>query len=631
MLDKDAHDGIFPGDYPTQRKSRDTSGTYSGELRGFYPDTSGTRPAGSGYWQPTWSQYRKRPGGHGGVDIYAPYAPTPLEQPVVALRGGALICRSGAIEPNGLGNRAKLTIKLDDGSEHWIQYGHLSRFEGRNRTVKAGDVIGYAGCSGNANDSEECTTVGDAHVNAGHIHLMRIGKEKWDPEEKLGLTLDRVNIKKTGAKDWVSENGGAEDFPKWTESDPDGSHPRLSLEYEMHWWRVKGDPKPLPAPFTPIEFADKRLLSTTRSFYKNCATRLGDPNPSLGSAVKKDLKEFFGQRIEAAQKAFVETETLKQIDALIAKQGVGEAPDTLIGFDGNGKPDQYAEFAMRHLARLNLMLWYLCGGQALELLGANAAGSEGKLRNALKEEFKYKKDRLEIYRTYRPYYNTKLPECGAGVGGTAWLSGCRHGCSALHNTHFKVQPDDPDGDWHWIESVTFGAGSLRHATVSAYLNSPEFVDEANKDTVATYLADLRAAFSAVKKVHRVVHANSISLSGEAKPKITKRAIAAFVDAILRKAQPADPENGVEAKEAGALEAIRTVQGHLSEKLAKAFIPAAVKSNVAVFDEIYRRAKGKEDGVPLSPVMIMAWAEKPPAPPKKPDGDAAAQADAEGAR
>ncbi len=621
MSDNNSHSGIFPADYPTQRKSRESSGKYSGELRGFYPNTRDDANAGDGFWLPGFSQFQGRPGKrHGGIDIYAPFASTPLEQPVVALRGGYLTCRSGALEPNELGNRAMLSIKLDDGSQHLIQYGHLSRFEGRNRKVTAGAIIGYAGCSGNADEKDECTTVGDAYVNAGHIHLMRIGKEKWDPEKKLNLKLDPVSLnKKTSAAAWVDENTGdvPGSFPKWEEPDPDGTYPRVRLDYEMHWWREKGKPKPLPAPFTPIEFANKNLLESTHTFYKNCAKRLDEPPADMSQAMKKHLKDFFKQRREVAQKAFADRDVLLRLERLIAKPGVGDEPETLIGFDAEGKPGQYAEFAMRHLARLNLMLWYLCGGSALELLAANADGTEDGVQYDRKWMLWKKKAAV-------PFRSTTLPECGAGVDGTAWLSGCRHGCSAVHNTQFKDKPDDPDGDLHWIESVTFGAGSLRHATVSSFINSSSFDSEDEKEAVAAYLVDLRGAFRAVKKAHRVVHANSISLSGEAEPEAATRGIKAFVDAILNKEQQVDEDAGIKAKKAGALESIRKAKGHLNERVAKGFIPAAVNSNVTVFKNMHRRASEKEDGIPLSPVMIMAWAAKAPAPTKEPESEASAQ-------
>lgn len=85
-------------------------------------------------------------GKHRGTDIFAP-----VGTPVVAVDAGAV--RFGT-DPLG-GNVANLTTP--DGTRYY--YAHLSRFNGADRSINAGDVLGYVGNTGNA-----------AHTSS-HLHF----------------------------------------------------------------------------------------------------------------------------------------------------------------------------------------------------------------------------------------------------------------------------------------------------------------------------------------------------------------------------------------------------------------------------------------------------------------------------
>jgi|SRR5208337_741500 len=74
---------------------------------------------------------------HHGIDLCAP-----MGTPVLAVDNGEV--RYGT-DPKG-GNVAL----LDSDSGGTAYYAHLSRFEGSNRSVEPGDVLGYVGMSGNA-------------------------------------------------------------------------------------------------------------------------------------------------------------------------------------------------------------------------------------------------------------------------------------------------------------------------------------------------------------------------------------------------------------------------------------------------------------------------------------------------
>ena len=164
--------------YPTQLGNAAQLGL-GGELRGFYASNT---------WKPSWSRYGfPRPdGNHGGVDIYAPRG-----EPIVAIVDGEVEFRP-ASDNNAMGNRAHLMFRASGGSWRFV-FGHLDRFEGAARSVRRGDVLGYAGCTGNAAGSQPCLTPNRCGKFSTHLHLqlMRDGVNPplYDPLAALGWKL----------------------------------------------------------------------------------------------------------------------------------------------------------------------------------------------------------------------------------------------------------------------------------------------------------------------------------------------------------------------------------------------------------------------------------------------------------
>lgn len=78
--------------------------------------------------------------GHNGIDIAAA-----IGTPIYAAHDGTIKflkdIKDGKLV--GYGNYAEITD-----SEKKTVYGHMSKFEGSNRDVKAGDIIGYVGSTG---------------------------------------------------------------------------------------------------------------------------------------------------------------------------------------------------------------------------------------------------------------------------------------------------------------------------------------------------------------------------------------------------------------------------------------------------------------------------------------------------
>ncbi len=97
---------------------------------------------------------------------------------VVAVVDGAVSYKSGARQ--GLG----ASLRGEDGNEYW--YFHLSDYEGEPRLVRQGEVIGYAGATGNA---------GGTHTHF-EIHPAWDPYQVVNPYPRLDLVCtDRVSLR----------------------------------------------------------------------------------------------------------------------------------------------------------------------------------------------------------------------------------------------------------------------------------------------------------------------------------------------------------------------------------------------------------------------------------------------------
>ena len=91
--------------------------------------------------------------GHNGIDIAAPAG-----TPILASHDGKVTYHVSAKDKygrlTGYGNYTKLTFD-EDGYTWEVTDGHMSRFEGKNRTVKQGEVIAYVGTTGNSTGNHD--------------------------------------------------------------------------------------------------------------------------------------------------------------------------------------------------------------------------------------------------------------------------------------------------------------------------------------------------------------------------------------------------------------------------------------------------------------------------------------------
>ncbi|EFK95999.1 hypothetical protein LDC_1983 [sediment metagenome] len=69
-----------------------------------------------------------------------------------------------------LGVKVGLTITGSDKKKYDVLYGHLSGVQGSSRAVKKGEVIGYTGCTGNAEDGT-CAKPNRCNGHSSHLHI----------------------------------------------------------------------------------------------------------------------------------------------------------------------------------------------------------------------------------------------------------------------------------------------------------------------------------------------------------------------------------------------------------------------------------------------------------------------------
>ena len=105
------------------------------ELRGWYSNTQ---------WTPKKSDYKGRTGGkHDGLDLYAPVGTT------------VYACVDGIIHDDYTSTSYGKTLNIKgkyNGRIYYFFYAHLSKLNiSKGDSVKAGDIIGKTGQTGNAN------------------------------------------------------------------------------------------------------------------------------------------------------------------------------------------------------------------------------------------------------------------------------------------------------------------------------------------------------------------------------------------------------------------------------------------------------------------------------------------------
>ncbi|MBX4899821.1 hypothetical protein HJA83_00385 [Rhizobium bangladeshense] len=500
---------LFRAAYPTQLAAPPLHdpdrAKYFGELRGFYPRFDDlSQPIepmiAFGYFAPWNSCLHLESGSdhraHGGYDIFTGYVPFPFELGVRALVDGTAVLKTLYQHTSGkkfesekidqkdvvtkrlsfedLGNRVALEFSVRVGNEviqYRLDYGHLNRFApadpdnpaAQRQKVKKGDLIGFAGKSGNADQRGDGRTLKSPFkVNAGHVHLQLVrvsatGNRTPDRidlysvlRRKFGYHPDHNEL---GYKTPEEERKARPTIKTWKGPalKPSYEHPELPLgsldvitqpplprsreRKDNRWVQHRAL---MPEPFKSLDFDSSALVATTRAAYAAMAARLeadavAEPQSAAERAAKADGADHIRDAIRrfVARASTAEAENDKtywgeSVGALVAR---ARSRWTTLDEDPLQRPAKVL-LSFIHLAEA---LHVLMGGPALEALARS------------KEQV----------------------ACGISVHGQVTAAAWRDAVAAAHIS--RIEGDPPSGGGkapqYWVGSITFGNGSLRHATL----------------------------------------------------------------------------------------------------------------------------------------------------------------------
>lgn len=434
----------------------------AGEYRGYYNDDyQNTR------WRPLSSAYGGRGGGHGGIDIYAPYFAYPLETPVFALCSGWMETNSATVRRGGLGNYVSITPYGPNRKavlNHSFVYGHLNRFNGRPRRVKLGELIGFAGCTGNAESAKkECSTIGILNINSGHVHLQyeRPTRPGERGTRRTDNPLDVLPWQFRFASGSLSESMTAE---KW---EPYRLPAPLVRRRDEGWLKVKRHtPEQLKKgnratvlPGADLIDVDRReAIERTRSAYALATTRLGSTGLSQGVA------DYWDETIATSKELHA---------AMVRHRKEFDIPD-----DGNAEPSQErCAIVARFLLDVHLALWQILAGPILLKLVAARHKEKGA-----------------------------PPDSGIGLNGTTWIVVVDQAQSALQLS----RQQNADGSMRsWTAAVTFGAGTEWHAVLDAPTH--DSIPEARVKARA-HVRNIERLIVCLMRLYKVVVANDRAIN-----------------------------------------------------------------------------------------------------------------------
>lgn len=449
--------------YPTQSaKARPQDAQHAGELRLFYKGENLT-PKSS-----TWGMVRTeeikgggtKPKPHNGVDIYAEAYAFPVEIPVVAVCDGTVSFHFFMDRRDNMGNRAWLvptglpTVRLI--------YGHLSRFEGRGRPVVAGEVIGYVGCSGNADFDGGCSKPGQSfNISTSHLHLTWTDeKKKYDKDLKdLGQTSDPLPL-----LGWTLRY--ADDLAPIKRSvwEDRGERLRNPILPPERRGRLKVLPlvrdarKKMPvlagslhlARVHSLTVADRTALQTTELCYVRAKDRWTAEKPDSATTAERGAGlAAFGSSVDAlaalkVRLAGIGERLVKIRDALQPTQGSTDSPPIDLVWEAHAL---LAEAMLQGMEAV----WHAAGGPA--------TAATGRVRTpppAKKGE------------PPPPTPAPSVPDAAFGLNGRSYVLALDQGVAGLHRSVLVAQdgamgPPEPFSEGTVV--VGFGPGSGRHAVL----------------------------------------------------------------------------------------------------------------------------------------------------------------------
>ena len=573
--------------YPTQTSLGDVSEDLAGEYRGYYPDNTDNA---TGYWKPRSSTYQGRTGGaHNGVDIYTGYGPFPRETPIYAVTDGRFIPMYDSDRPDRSGNRAAIQTALGNDTVHF-RYGHFARFVGASRNVEKGDLIGFAGCSGNADTKGECSQVQNCNLTSCHVHLIawvnNFSSGKVDPSEILDWQL---------AHDTDADGIACSDWPARPATPPENPRAEGGLRMSIfEEWRRQGSSRdPLPEPFQHMDFDDTRRLRQAVAAYEDLSARLESQ-----VAANPENQETFGvQFLREMREAWIETPTalkdiLSELDHEIAALN---APDEQEWLGGH---------VARSLLQLRLAGWLVTGGAALRAGMSNrtlrdlwnqstVAGGQPVSNGSIAG--------LWLDRLNEDHTDTALPECGASIGGTAHIVASDGGQGAHHRTTLILDNTTE----HSVTSFDFGIGSLRHGIWPASLEAEDASHAAEVFVRDVDLA-LAAIWQAAMEAHVQVQPLSMGPDASNEDKARRRRAAGRMSVALTIARffVSDAAVFLDLDDLTGDE-LATRQGDID-----AMLRELVLLNTRLYREALRISRLPEDADPIGPGLMLLELETP---------------------
>ncbi len=552
------------GIYPTQTSAAIAT-SVGGEYRGYY------NTKGKEYWRPKSSQFNGRKDhqgkpGHKGIDVYAPYYYFPLEQAIYSPVAGDLTFLYDAISPERLGNRAIVTT-IVSGKILMLYFGHLTRFFGRPRKISKGELIGFAGCTGNADAQQECSTLPPneiINIGSGHVHLITQivtpASKTAKGKTKASATVNRVDP--ASLLDWklrFAKDSKTKSLLEWKEDGglsnpiiPTGKTGAFVAGMNLTWRRHNGRRVPLPKPCETLEFDDTVQLRNSHRALELIAARLTDQR--FSEKRKKAIKSYQQVPENLAK-------LLKRMDAEVADFSTSAA-------------SQIAGPLLRALMLAQQALWQLMGGSAFLEMNNNK-DLPGKIEKQLRAE--------------------TLVQCGVGVGGEAWVSAIDGAQAALHMCRLNLNVASPgapakDIQPRMVNSISYGAGNFWHSTLPASV-----ADEVASDAVKKAFIDgLRHSFAAVWQIAKVAHAFHRRLN-QSPPNSDERK---KVMGNFKRAKRVLEMSGRRLSHGNSDDMVAVQK--LSDKQVGEVLDAMAQKTAECFAEAVKQSRQQEKNVPIGP-------------------------------
>ena len=190
-----------------------------------------------------------------------------------------------------LGIKAGVTIRGSDNKKYDVLYGHLSSLEGVSRAVRKGDVLGYSGCTGNADDGA-CTTPNTCKGHSSHLHVAvresAAGSAYLDPAWLFGWQLGYASDARDVACDQAFSSSAGSDVRIQT----DGLIQWTLTEEEAAAAVFPGKRASASGVLIPAQVAmEVTLPSSTRVLLlSECSCRVGLSSSNLQIGLDLDLK-----------------------------------------------------------------------------------------------------------------------------------------------------------------------------------------------------------------------------------------------------------------------------------------------------------------------------------------------------